>query len=83
MSLVVSKTDVLDDLIANAERFSWLATILGQIRKELKTGTPAALQDARKLTEIAHYLSDDYHTVLDLQREQLEAEMIIGEQQRV
>ena len=41
MSLVVSKTDVLDDLIANAERFSWLATILGQIRKELKTGTKA------------------------------------------
>jgi len=81
VSNVVSKTEVLDDLVANIERFTWLNTLLGQVRKELKNGTPGAIRAAQKLADIAHHLSDDYANILDLDREQLDAELKIGGQQ--
>ena len=83
MSNVVSKTDVLDDLHANIERFAWLNVLIGQVRKELKEGSPWAITTAKKLADIAHYLSDDYANCLDLAREDLEAELTIGGQQNV
>lgn len=83
MSNVVSKTDVLDDLNANIERFTWLNVLIGQVRKELKEETPWSITNAKKLADIAHYLSDDYANCLDLAREDLEAELTIGGQQNV
>ncbi|HBI1384567.1 TPA: hypothetical protein JI393_RS14390 [Acinetobacter baumannii] len=81
MSNVVSKTDVLDDLHANIERFDWLNVLIGQVRKELKEGSPLSITTAKKLADIAHYLSDDYANCLHLAREDLEAELTIGGQQ--
>lgn len=83
MSNVVSKTEVLDDLIVNIERFSWLNTLLSQVRKDLKEGSPASISNAESLASIAHYLSDDYANMLDLDREELQAELIIGGKQNV
>jgi len=83
VSNVVSKTDVLDDLHANIERFAWLNVLIGQVRKELKEGSPWSITTAKKLADIAHYLSDDYANCLDLAREDLEAELTIGGQQNV
>lgn len=83
MSNVVSKTEVLDDLNANIERFTWLNVLIGQVRKELKEGSPWSITNAKKLADIAHYLSDDYANCLDLAREDLEAELTIGGQQNV
>lgn len=81
MSSVVSKGEVLDNLVVNIERFSWLNTILAQVQKELKNGSPYAISQAKKLADIAHYLSDDYANVLDLEREELDAELKLGGQQ--
>ena len=83
MSNVVSKTEVLDDLNANIERFTWLNVLISQVRKELKEETPWSITNAKKLADIAHYLSDDYASCLDLAREDLEAELTIGGQQNV
>ncbi len=83
MSNVVSKTEVLDDLNANIERFTWLNVLISQVRKELKEETPWSITNAKKLADIAHYLSDDYANCLDLAREDLEAELTIGGQQNV
>ena len=80
MSNVVSKTEVMDDLVVNIERFTWINAILTQVRKELKEGTPFSISAAQKLTDIAHYLSDDYANVLDLEREELDAELKLGGQ---
>lgn len=81
MSNVVSKTEVLDNLVVNIERFTWINVILTQVRKELKESTPISISAAKKLTDIAHYLSDDYASMLDLEREELDAELKIGGQQ--
>lgn len=81
MSNVVSKTEVLDDLNANIERFTWLNVLISQVRKELKEGSPWSITNAKKLADIAHYLSDDYANCLDVAREDLEAELAIGGQQ--
>lgn len=83
MSNVVSKTEVLDDLAVNIERFSWINTLLSQVRKELKEGSPVSISNAKSLADIAHHLSDDYANMLDLDREQLQAELIIGGKQNV
>lgn len=81
MSNVVSKTEVLDNLVVNIERFTWINVILTQVRKELKNGSPNAISQAKKLADIAHYLSDDYANMLDLEREELDAELKLGGQQ--
>lgn len=81
MSNVVSKTEVLDDLAVNIERFSWINTLLSQVRKELKEGSPVSISNAKSLTDIAHFLSDEYANVLDVTREDLQAELTIRGQQ--
>lgn len=81
MSNVVSKTEVLDDLNANIERFTWLNVLISQVRKELKEETPWSITNAKKLADIAHYLSDECANCLDIAREDLEAELAIGGQQ--
>lgn len=81
MSNVVSKTEVLDNLVVNIERFTWINVILTQVQKELKESTPLSISAAKKLTDIANYLSDDYANMLDLEREELVAELKIGGQQ--
>lgn len=81
MSNVVSKTEVLDDLNVNIERFTWLNVLIGQVRKELKEETPRSITTAKKLADIAYYLGDDYVNCLDLAREELDAELKLGGQQ--
>lgn len=81
MSNVVSKTEVLDDLNANIERFTWLNVLISQVRKELKEETPRSITNAKKLADIAHYLSDECANCLDLAREELDAELKLGGQQ--
>ncbi len=78
MSLVVSKTEVLDDLAVNIERFSWINTLLSQVRKELKEGSPVSISNAKSLADIAHFLSDEYANVLDVAREDLATELTLG-----
>ncbi len=78
MSNVVSKTEVLDDLAVNIERFSWINTLLSQVRKELKEGSPVSISNAKSLADIAHFLSDEYANVLDVAREDLATELTLG-----
>ena len=78
MSLVVSKTEVLDDLAVNIERFSWINTLLSQVRKEFKEGSPVSISNAKSLADIAHFLSDEYANVLDVAREDLATELTLG-----
>ena len=78
MSNVVSKTEVLDDLAVNIERFSWINTLLSQVRKELKEGSPVSISNAKSLAVIAHFLSDEYANVLDVAREDLATELTLG-----
>lgn len=78
MSNVVSKTEVLDDLAVNIEHFSWINTLLSQVRKELKEGSPVSISNAKSLADIAHFLSDEYANVLDVAREDLATELTLG-----
>jgi hypothetical protein len=78
VSNVVSKTEVLDDLAVNIERFSWINTLLSQVRKELKEGSPVSISNAKSLADIAHFLSDEYANVLDVAREDLATELTLG-----
>lgn len=78
MSNVVSKTEVLDDLAVNIERFSWINTLLSRVRKELKEGSPVSISNAKSLADIAHFLSDEYANVLDVAREDLATELTLG-----
>lgn len=65
----------LSDSKASLERFEWICALTDQIRKELEKCDSAANSCAKKLADIAHFLSDDLANTVDLRRESLEIEL--------
>lgn len=67
--------DSVDEAAANTERFSWLNTLIGQIKKEIERGDAHAQSCAKTLADIACYLSDDYANMTDMRREDLDKDL--------